>query len=199
MASRDVRPGPDPDDWFDEPELPIRRRARGNDARRRTNVEPAAAGDDDWIGDGETRPERGPRPSPLAALSEPRLAGAAAVALVVLIALGLGLSGVFSSSSPNTAGVPTAPATTASIPTQPARTVVPAPTGPLKPGDQGAQVKVLQRALASLGYATGAVDGDYGPATKQAVTKFQRASKLTADGILGPKTLAALRTALNGP
>jgi peptidoglycan hydrolase-like protein with peptidoglycan-binding domain len=43
------------------------------------------------------------------------------------------------------------------------------PRTTLKPGDTGVQVKVLQRALASLGYSAGAVDGQYGPATKQAV------------------------------
>ena len=117
----------------------------------------------------------------------------------MLVALGLGLSGVFSGSSPPTATVSTGPTTTASIPTQPKQSAAAAPAGPLKPGDQGAQVKVLQRALASLGYAPGTVDGDYGPATQKAVTRFQRAFKLTADGILGPKTLAALRTALQGP
>lgn len=73
-----------------------------------------------------------------------------------------------------------------------------APAGPLKPGDRGSEVKVLQRALASLGYSPGKVDGDYGAATQSAVTRFQKASKLTPDGILGPKTLLALRAALKG-
>ena len=66
----------------------------------------------------------------------------------------------------------------------------------MKPGDQGSQVRLLQRALASLGYAPGPVDGRYGPSTQQALTRLQRASGLTADGILGPKTLAALTQAL---
>ena len=70
------------------------------------------------------------------------------------------------------------------------------PTATLKPGATGAQVKLLQRALASLGYSTGVVDGQYGPATKQAVTAFQKADGLTADGIFGPKTLQALTRAL---
>ena len=38
------------------------------------------------------------------------------------------------------------------------------------------------------------VDGDYGAKTKQAVAAFQSASGLTADGICGPKTWAALIT-----
>ena len=53
-----------------------------------------------------------------------------------------------------------------------------------------------QRALSSLGYSAGALDGSYGPATKQAVAGFQGARGLTADGIFGPKTLQALRRAL---
>lgn len=36
------------------------------------------------------------------------------------------------------------------------------------------------------------VDGDYGPKTKKAVAAFQSSSKLTADGICGPKTWSKL-------
>ena len=46
-----------------------------------------------------------------------------------------------------------------------------------------------------MGYSPGKIDGHYGPATKRALEKFQKAKKLTADGILGPKTLAALTSA----
>jgi peptidoglycan hydrolase-like protein with peptidoglycan-binding domain len=66
----------------------------------------------------------------------------------------------------------------------------------LKPGDAGVQVKRLQRALKRLGYKVGAVDGDYGTSTEDAVKRFQQTSKLTADGVLGPKTLQALKRAL---
>jgi peptidoglycan hydrolase-like protein with peptidoglycan-binding domain len=71
-----------------------------------------------------------------------------------------------------------------------------APTTTLKSGDSGAEVKALQRALAFLGYKSGKIDGSYGPATTAAVTAFQRASGLTADGIFGPQTLKALSSAL---
>ena len=56
----------------------------------------------------------------------------------------------------------------------------------------------LQRALASLGYSPGKVDGDYGPATQEAVKRFQQANNLEADGVYGPKTRDALRTQLAG-
>jgi peptidoglycan hydrolase-like protein with peptidoglycan-binding domain len=57
-------------------------------------------------------------------------------------------------------------------------------------------VRRLQRALARLGYPPGKIDGQYGSATTQALANFQRANKLTADGILGPATLAALTRSL---
>ncbi len=57
-------------------------------------------------------------------------------------------------------------------------------------------MKLLQRALARLGYSPGTIDGQYGPSTTQAVSRFQRAKGLTEDGILGPDTLRALTNAL---
>lgn len=82
--------------------------------------------------------------------------------------------------------------------TQPQSSATAAPSRPLKPGDQGSEVKVLQRALASLGYSPGAVDGNYGSSTQRVLARFQSSSKLTPDGILGPLTLVALRNALKG-
>jgi peptidoglycan hydrolase-like protein with peptidoglycan-binding domain len=58
-------------------------------------------------------------------------------------------------------------------------------------------VKLLQLALTHLGYSPGKADGAYGPATEQAVKNFQTAHGLTADGICGPKTIAALKHALS--
>jgi peptidoglycan hydrolase-like protein with peptidoglycan-binding domain len=54
------------------------------------------------------------------------------------------------------------------------------------------QVRVLQRRLFAAGFAPGPVDGLYGPRTASAVARFQTASGLAADGIAGPRTLAAL-------
>jgi len=71
-----------------------------------------------------------------------------------------------------------------------------APATTLKPGDSGVQVKVLQRALASLGYPPGSIDGQYGSATQRAVARLQHASSLTADGVLGPETLLTLTRSL---
>ncbi len=71
------------------------------------------------------------------------------------------------------------------------------PTGAtLRPGDKGASVIALQRALTTLGYTPGTADGTYGPTTAQAVAAFQTAKSLTADGIAGAKTLAAINATL---
>jgi len=68
-----------------------------------------------------------------------------------------------------------------------------APSTTLKPADTGAQVQLLQRELNGLGYTVGTIDGTYGPATVSAVKAFQQANGLTPDGVVGSKTLAALR------
>ncbi len=62
----------------------------------------------------------------------------------------------------------------------------------LKKGDQGAQVKALQRRLKELGYYKDYVDGDYGLATATAVSDFQRANKLTVNGTANSTTLKKL-------
>ena len=66
----------------------------------------------------------------------------------------------------------------------------------LKKGDRGEQVKSLQQNLILLGYLTGEADGQFGPATKAAVTAFQAASGLRADGQAGEKTLDAIASAV---
>ncbi|MBX9911210.1 MAG: peptidoglycan-binding protein [Beijerinckiaceae bacterium] len=54
----------------------------------------------------------------------------------------------------------------------------------------------VQTALSRLGYAPGPIDGAWGAKTKGAVVSFQAAKGLTADGVLGPKTIAALQAAV---
>lgn len=66
-----------------------------------------------------------------------------------------------------------------------------APRPILRRGDAGEAVAGLQRRLQSAGYDL-AVDGVFGPVTRQCVRDFQRQHGLTADGIAGPLTWAAL-------
>lgn len=58
-------------------------------------------------------------------------------------------------------------------------------------GDQGNEVAEIQGQLAQLGYDLQA-DGDYGPATEEAVKAFQRSKGLEADGLVGEVTYRAL-------
>lgn len=75
----------------------------------------------------------------------------------------------------------------------PAVTTTPAPTyETLKIGSSGGAVQALQTRLITLNYLTGKADGLYGTQTAQAVTSFQKANKLAADGIAGQATLSAI-------
>ena len=66
-------------------------------------------------------------------------------------------------------------------------------TGPvLSLGDEGEAVKVVQRQLRV------AVDGRFGPRTRQAVQRLQAAAGLKPDGVVGPLTWAALESARTG-
>ncbi|HEX6155465.1 MAG TPA: peptidoglycan-binding domain-containing protein, partial [Burkholderiales bacterium] len=58
--------------------------------------------------------------------------------------------------------------------------------------DRTAEVQALQRLLAKAGFNPGRIDGEFGNGTQAAVIAFQRSAGLLADGIAGPRTLAAL-------
>jgi N-acetylmuramoyl-L-alanine amidase len=62
----------------------------------------------------------------------------------------------------------------------------------LTTGSQGADVIELQGVLKLLGYYTGAVNGGYDQPTAIAVTKFQKAAGLPADGVVGSETWTRL-------
>ncbi|MBV8079516.1 MAG: peptidoglycan-binding protein [Actinobacteria bacterium] len=65
-------------------------------------------------------------------------------------------------------------------------------TTPVVTGLPPAKVRAIQRSLARLGFFHHVVTGFYGPVTKAAVAAFQRSVGLTADGLWGPKTAAAV-------
>jgi peptidoglycan hydrolase-like protein with peptidoglycan-binding domain len=59
-------------------------------------------------------------------------------------------------------------------------------------GATGDEVRRLQRALRRTPDLGLVVDGQFGPATEQAVKEFQQGNSLTVDGIVGPMTWNAL-------
>jgi hypothetical protein len=114
------------------------------------------------------------------------LAGALALLLVVLVSTGGGES---QATHPKRPARP--PAAAKHEPPVPQAAAL-----PLREGDRGHAVRVLQQALASLGYAVGKPDGFFGDRTKHAVELFQTASQVSADGIVGQRTVRMLKIAL---
>lgn len=66
------------------------------------------------------------------------------------------------------------------------------PSGPYKP-----TATEIQRALKNANFYTGSIDGKIGAKTKKAITEFQKANGLTADGKVGPKTWNIMSKYLN--
>lgn len=64
----------------------------------------------------------------------------------------------------------------------------------LKYGCKGEDVRAVQRTLKALGFDIGryGTDGEFGNDTKKAVVAYQKSVGLSADGIVGPQTMAAL-------
>lgn len=71
---------------------------------------------------------------------------------------------------------------------------------PLRQGEQGEAVAIVQRALVDLGFdmpittagGTKLPDGIFGSETARVVRQFQAANNLDADGVVGRNTLAVL-------
>ena len=66
-------------------------------------------------------------------------------------------------------------------------------------GLKGWDVAALQYLLARRGYPPGAIDGVFGPVTDIAVRNYQRGLGLASDGVVGPNTLASLRSRSTSP
>jgi len=196
MEGRDQH-DPGYDDWFDEPE-PL------------TETQSAAGrgvyedGEEVWVlPEEEGAHTRGRREIVVAGRTlTTTQAAIIAVSILALLFAILAAAGVFNGNKAAIPPVttPTAPAKgTVSTQTQTATTPTSqAPAQTLSPGATGSQVKVLQRALATLGFSPGKADGDYGPSTQVAVERFQVAHGLAEDGVVGLQTLNALQQALSG-
>jgi hypothetical protein len=62
----------------------------------------------------------------------------------------------------------------------------------LRPGDFGLDVAVLQFLLTRNGVYTGALDGYLGTETAASLRRYQKRMHLSADAVLGPRTLSAI-------
>lgn len=64
----------------------------------------------------------------------------------------------------------------------------------LRKGDNGGEIKDLQKLLISLGYDLGkaGADGKFGDKTEAAVKNFQKKNELVIDGVVGKRTWAKL-------
>ncbi|MFE9657407.1 peptidoglycan-binding protein [Micromonospora sp. NPDC006431] len=104
-------------------------------------------------------------------------------------ALGMALlvtaAGLAVTASPASAAAPT-PSTVTTV------TLAASSKPVLRQGSKGAAVSTLQRRLTALHYDVGGIDGDFGPSTHHAVVAFQKVNGLARDGIVGPRTWAAL-------
>ncbi|MER5382054.1 N-acetylmuramoyl-L-alanine amidase [Streptomyces sp. NPDC002688] len=69
----------------------------------------------------------------------------------------------------------------------------------LRSGSSGAQVSAAQSLLNQQGFDAGTVDGSFGSKTTAAVTAFQQARGLSADGVVGAHTWTALLSAGSVP
>lgn len=64
----------------------------------------------------------------------------------------------------------------------------------LREGDEGVQVRTLQRILRAQGYLKDSADGEFGPKTEKAVIDLQESRGLETDGVVGPATLKAMNS-----
>ena len=93
--------------------------------------------------------------------------------------------------APTGSASPSAVAPTPGASLTPSAPSAPPPTPP--PASAPAvDVASVQRRLVELRYYAAEVDGRPGPALRSAVMAFQKVNGLTADGVVGPRTLAAL-------
>ena len=67
------------------------------------------------------------------------------------------------------------------------------PNKTVRYGDKGDDVKKLQRCLNKIMGMKLKIDGEFGPATLNAVRKFQAKYRLEVDGAVGPKTRAKIK------
>lgn len=70
--------------------------------------------------------------------------------------------------------------------------LAPSASAAYRKGSSGSMVTQIQKKLKEWGYYNGDADGIFGSLTEKAVISFQKKNGLTADGVVGSGTLAAL-------
>jgi peptidoglycan hydrolase-like protein with peptidoglycan-binding domain len=68
-----------------------------------------------------------------------------------------------------------------------------------QPRMRGSDVLELQHDLDALGFHPGPIDGEFGPQTRDAVSRFQSCAGLSPSGIVDGPTASAILQALPGP
>ena len=68
----------------------------------------------------------------------------------------------------------------------------------LRRGSRSTYVLTLQDGLNTRGFRTGGLDGHFGPATEDAVRRYQSARGLSSDGVVGCATWTALQSEVVG-
>ncbi|MHC4392686.1 MAG: peptidoglycan-binding domain-containing protein [Planctomycetota bacterium] len=86
----------------------------------------------------------------------------------------------------------------ASVPVEAATAAARSTSPTLRLGSRGPEVQKLQEDLQALGIGLGSADGIFGQQTQRGVIEFQRATGLVTDGIVGPRTQAAIKQAIDG-
>ncbi|GAA4411933.1 hypothetical protein GCM10023168_33260 [Fodinibacter luteus] len=94
--------------------------------------------------------------------------------------------------SPSPSPSPASPPSAAPSSPTPSTSASRPPRTTLVRGDRGPEVLELQRRLTGLGYWLGTPDGSFGSLTQQAVWALQKAAGIRRDGVVGPRTRAAL-------
>ena len=64
----------------------------------------------------------------------------------------------------------------------------------LKKGASGNAVSYIQQKLKEAGFYSSIIDGDFGAGTEKALKAFQKSEGISADGVLGPGTMAKLQS-----
>lgn len=99
------------------------------------------------------------------------------------------------SATPTPAPTPTptsAPAEPSPTPSTPAPAPEPPTQEPEAPAEPAMSTAEVQELLRAHGFLVGAADGERGQQTVAAIMAFQRVNGLAVDGVVGPRTIAAL-------